>query len=121
MNVMDVNLPELTGNMGQDITNLHNYCDELRRTLEFMLLNLNSRNFNLNLLPELFKNSGIEFKNGEIRQLTGGIWIGTKIRSDKTYTPADGDYGIYISYDSEAKIIVNGEEKALGGDNGGQG
>lgn len=121
MNVMDVNLPMLTGDMGQDITNLHNYCAELRKVLDFILSNLNSKNFNLNLLPELFKNSGISFKDGEIRQLTNGLWIGTKIRNDRTYAPTKGDYGIYISYDSEAKIIVNGEEKTSGGENGSQG
>lgn len=121
MNVMDVNLPVLTGDVGQDITNLHNYCDELRRILAFILSNLSGKNFNLNLLPELFLNSSIEFKGGEIRQVTNGLWIGTKLRSGGAYQPTAGDYGVYISYDSDVKIIVNGEEKASGGENGSQG
>lgn len=109
MNVMDAKLPELTGNAEQDIVRLYNYCAELRNILAFMLGNLNSKNFNANLLPIIFQNSRIDFSPFEIRQFENGLWIGTKSSAEKKYTPKQGDYGILIS-DNAVKKVTNGTE-----------
>lgn len=108
MNINEVKLPELTGSIELDIVSLHTYCVQMQRILSFMLSNLNSKNFNVNLLPELFKNSSLKLDGAEIRCFKNGLWIGTARKKDTYFTPAKGDYGIFIKFNAAPQSVVDG-------------
>lgn len=108
MNVKQAGLPGLTGDIYTDMTNLHEYAQRLEDILSFMLSNLNRKNFNSNLLPELFESDRLKFGDIEIRRFENGLWIGSKTESRKNYSPAKGEYGLLVSPDAAPKKILDG-------------
>ena len=78
MNIAQIKLPPLSGDMARDIEKIYECLYQLRGALEFMLANLSADNFNANRLPQMFASSAIAFDDLEIRREESGLWIGDK-------------------------------------------